>query len=516
MSDETEYTLCPGKSIKTKSFINKNIKHLKESDFEALSRQDLVTECIRLQRHVNQLKNLLNKTNTPEAFEGKTSKRKKKFKERPFDFNNHNKRHVFIKFLYLGWNYQGYISQEHTNETVENHLFEALKTTKLIESRETSNYHRCGRTDIGVSAFSQIASIDVRSNCTSGLGVVVNEKSKVTNNDIQNEINYIKLLNGALPDEIRAICWSPIDNEMSARFDCTSRAYRYYFPKGDLDIELMNEAGKRLIGSHDFRNFCKMDVSNGVVTFFRQINNVQCKVLDKEIDNRYSTVELVIEGSSFLWHQIRCIVGLLFLIGQKREMPGIITELFNVDKFPCKPQYSMAAEIPLVLFDCQYRGVDKWNYDHIELEKLIKLMQDNWVKENTKATIIRRMMDVLEGEYEETKKTYVHNEKSTYRRKDIEQSYLYLQGNSQGYTTNYVKLTDRLASASLEVRVEHYVKKRRLDADIYTKMEKNKKIADKLDLYAKEADYDKVVVPEEGQNDDQKKEEETKVMKISE
>ena len=61
----TEYTLCPGKSIKTKSFVNKRIKNilnLKESDYEALSREHLISECIRLQRHVNQLKNLLNKT----------------------------------------------------------------------------------------------------------------------------------------------------------------------------------------------------------------------------------------------------------------------------------------------------------------------------------------------------------------------------------------------------------------------------------------------------------------------
>lgn len=48
---------------------------------------------------------------------------------------------------------------------------------------------------------------------------------------INNEINYVKLLNGVLPDEIRAICWSPVTAEMSARFDCVERVYRYYLPK---------------------------------------------------------------------------------------------------------------------------------------------------------------------------------------------------------------------------------------------------------------------------------------------
>jgi len=46
--------------------------------------------------------------------------------------------------------------QEDTEKTIEAALFDALMKTRLIESRATSNYHRCGRTDKGVSAFSQV------------------------------------------------------------------------------------------------------------------------------------------------------------------------------------------------------------------------------------------------------------------------------------------------------------------------------------------------------------------------
>ena len=46
--------------------------------------------------------------------------------------------------------------QEDTEKTIEAVLFDALLKTRLIESRATSNYHRCGRTDKGVSAFSQV------------------------------------------------------------------------------------------------------------------------------------------------------------------------------------------------------------------------------------------------------------------------------------------------------------------------------------------------------------------------
>ena len=121
-----------------------------------------------------------------------------------------------------------------------------------------------------------------------------------------------------------------------------------------------------------------MDVGNGVITFFRRLENVTCQVIDDKNDE-YATCELIIEGSSFLWHQIRCIVALLFLVGQKKEDHSIITELFDVEKHPCKPQYTMSSEIPLVLFDCQYNIVKNWIYDHLETEKVIKTMQDSWV-----------------------------------------------------------------------------------------------------------------------------------------
>lgn len=89
-----------------------------------------------------------------------SSKRSKKAgKERPFDFSAHPRRHVALRLAYLGWAYQGFAVQENTDNTVEARLFEALLKTRLIQDRQSSNYHRCGRTDKGVSAFSQVSSI---------------------------------------------------------------------------------------------------------------------------------------------------------------------------------------------------------------------------------------------------------------------------------------------------------------------------------------------------------------------
>ena len=147
-----------------------NVKRKRTSDpddpWASLSRADLIQRCEQLEKHVKQLRNTLAKATAKEAHE-KT--RKIDRAGRPFDFSKHSKRHVLLKFVYLGWDYhvrdsaqtigrqlerfsfsvQGYVVQEATSQTVEDFLFQALVKTRLIEGRTTSNYHRCGRTDRG-------------------------------------------------------------------------------------------------------------------------------------------------------------------------------------------------------------------------------------------------------------------------------------------------------------------------------------------------------------------------------
>lgn len=134
-------------------------------------------------------------------------------------------RHILLKFYYLGWDYQGFVTQEDTSNTIEHYLFEALIKTCLIRDRETSNYHRCGRTDKGVSSFGQTISINIRSKLT-----------RESEDNINDELNYCKMLNSVLPETIQCIAWAPVSHDFSARFHCNSRTYKYFFPKGNLNI----------------------------------------------------------------------------------------------------------------------------------------------------------------------------------------------------------------------------------------------------------------------------------------
>lgn len=182
-------------------------------------------------------------------------------------------------------------------------------------------------------------------------------ENQLDQDSIANEINYCQLLNRVLPQDIRCVAWMPMVNpNYSARFDCRSRTYRYFFPRGDLDVEAMKEASGHLVGAHDFRNLCKMDVGNGVVAFMRRISYVS--IVDSQKDaneSPYDMLYLELRGKAFLWHQVRCIMAILILVGQGREAPTVVKELLDVDKNPCKPQYSLASDLPLNLYECEYR-----------------------------------------------------------------------------------------------------------------------------------------------------------------
>lgn len=317
-----------------------------------LSKENLIERIRQLEFHVNQLKNVIAKGNGSKPAKSKP-------KQRPFDWAKQHKRHVALKVSYLGWDYGGFVVQEDTNRTIEHQLFEALITAKLIECRENSNYHRCGRTDKGVSAFSQIISIDLRSMQTTGVGVIPADVVAESQSD-KAELDYVAILNRILPEEIRVVAWAPVEKDFSARFDCHARTYKYFFPIGDLNAGLMRKAATKLEGTHDFRNLCKMDVGNGVVDFIRHIDSVE--VLCENDSNSFSMCTFVIQSKAFLWHQIRCVMALVFLIGKGLESPEILDELFDVEKNPCKPQYTMASEVPLNLFECCYDDIS-WIYD---------------------------------------------------------------------------------------------------------------------------------------------------------
>ncbi|KAL9602668.1 MAG: hypothetical protein Q9219_001658 [cf. Caloplaca sp. 3 TL-2023] len=368
-----------------------------------------------------------------------------------------------LKLAYLGRQYNGleyHANNTTPNPTIEEELWKALYKAKLISppgnpslkegelNWEGCEYSKCGRTDKGVSAFGQVISIRVRSNrplSPSGSvetpeednlsydegdqesDVEISSSNKTHFDPIKDEIAYPHILNRLLPPEIRILAWCPsLPADFSARFSCTKRCYKYYFTQpafapsvgtvgsspteqapshrreGWLDIHAMREAARKFKGSHDFRNFCKVDPGKQIDMFTRAVTNadivevnpgedgpagylnlpgfqeyhppqMQSAAHDNKIKDTdesshtsiFSTPKIYafkVEGSGFLWHQVRHMVAVLFLIGQGLEKPSLIDDLLDIKEIRQKPVYDMADAAPLVLEDCDFGPGLEWLY----------------------------------------------------------------------------------------------------------------------------------------------------------
>lgn len=172
---------------------------------------------------------------------------------RVFDMGKYRERKVALQLQYDGSQYFGFAAQApgDCEETVEKHLFAALKKVCLIQDRQSCGYSRCGRTDRGVSALGQVVALHLRSAFPRDLPndripihpndpyipplvVQSSEESTISStkslspksNEIF-ELNYCQLLNRVLPPDIRVLGWSEVSEQFSARFSSTYRAYRF-------------------------------------------------------------------------------------------------------------------------------------------------------------------------------------------------------------------------------------------------------------------------------------------------
>ncbi|KAJ7058073.1 pseudouridine synthase [Mycena amicta] len=276
---------------------------------------------------------------------------------RPFDFSSYPRRKIALKFCYSGWEYNGLAIQADPTPlpTVEGVLFDALAKARLIDGdagMDGCEWERCGRTDRGVSAAGQVVSLWPEA-----------------------EHNFPSILNRLLPSTIRVLAWSPVDPSFSSRFACTSRHYKYFFsPSLDgLDVPKMQQAAHYLLGSHDFRNFCKIDPAKQLTEYRRRILRADISPVSNSNGGAGMYV-LDLVGSAFLYHQVRHIMAVLFLVGAALEDPSIVPTLLNVapnaeteQPLPVvdtRPEYQMADGLPLMLYACHYPpGLLDWQVD---------------------------------------------------------------------------------------------------------------------------------------------------------
>ncbi|CAM9193141.1 unnamed protein product [Ectocarpus sp. 4 AP-2014] len=225
------------------------------------------------------------------------------------------------------------------------------------------------------------------------------------------EIDYCGILNRVLPPGVRALAWAPVTTGFSARFSCSDRTYRYFFMARDMNIKAMNEAASKIVGSHDFRNLCKIDVAN-VSNFVRHIKHASVRPVPspspsntsdqegtargEEEEEYYRVCVFEVCGQAFLWHMVRCLMAVLFMVGRGLESPDVMSFLLDMERCPGKPHYDMAPDGPLLLHGCRFRSLN-FQYTPENLYCLQEHLESLWEDAAITAARLLNNLEYLAG-----------------------------------------------------------------------------------------------------------------------
>jgi tRNA pseudouridine38-40 synthase len=192
---------------------------------------------------------------------------------------------------YDGTEFAGWAAQPGFR-TVEGTLRDALGT--LFGDHD--DLAVAGRTDAGVHALGQVASVEV------GGGPPAARAAKA--------------LNTVLPDDVSVIAASSTPGDFDARRSAKSRTYRYriwrrrtpspfeqrrswWYPR-PIEVAKLADAADAIVGEHDFRAFTPTETQH--VAFKREVKHVAWHL-------RGDALEFEITADSFLRHMVRTLVG---------------------------------------------------------------------------------------------------------------------------------------------------------------------------------------------------------------
>jgi len=199
---------------------------------------------------------------------------------------------------YDGSGFRGWQSQQEGVSTVQGCLEKALGQVADHPVRTVC----AGRTDAGVHAVNQVAHFDTQAQ--------------------RSPYSWVMGANSNLPAEISILWAQPVSDRFHARFSAVVRCYRYvivnrpcrsalhrrraawhYQP---LNAAKMQEAGRLLLGEHDFSAFRGPHC---------QAKSPVRRLTMLEVTRQRDFVILEVAANAFLHHMVRNIAGVLLAIG---------------------------------------------------------------------------------------------------------------------------------------------------------------------------------------------------------
>lgn len=245
----------------------------------------------------------------------------------------------FLKISFQGAAYHGWQVQPHdvsVQETIEKALAMVLRHDTPITG--------AGRTDAGVNATTMYAHFD-------------------TVEPVADLRLLARSLNGILPADIAIHQVVPVNNTAHARFDATSRTYKYFAHTAKspllrslswqcnprLDFVLMNEAARHLLDYEDFTSFSKLHTD--VKTNICHITHAQWDHVES-VDANVEQWVFTVTADRFLRNMVRAIVGTLVDVGNHKITVDEFCRIIE-KKDRCAAGTSMPAHA-LFLWDVVY------------------------------------------------------------------------------------------------------------------------------------------------------------------
>ena len=237
---------------------------------------------------------------------------------------------------YDGTDFHGWQIQE-GRRTVQGELTHALS---LIDGRSV-NVHGSGRTDAGVHAEGQVASVE-----------------------IQREITPAKLraaINGNIGRDVRALAVEAAPDDFHARYSALEKTYVYRIVNGPvispfwwryayhdarpLDLERMRDIGKVFCGEHDWTAFsaAQSDVEDRVRTV------TQLEISERPDERSQGPlIEIRVSAEGFLRYMVRAIAGTLMAVGRRELDHDAVGEALRTGIRPTEAVTAHACGLTLV------------------------------------------------------------------------------------------------------------------------------------------------------------------------
>jgi tRNA pseudouridine38-40 synthase len=223
---------------------------------------------------------------------------------------------------YDGTEFHGWQIQDELR-TVQGELTNALS---LIDGRSV-NVHGSGRTDAGVHAEGQVASVE-----------------------IEREITPAKLrqaINGNIGRDVRVLAVETAGPDLHARYSALGKTYVYRVVNGPvispfwcryahhdarpLDLERMRQGAEVFCGKHDWTAFsaAQSDVEDRV----RTVTEVEIRETPDE-RSRSALLEIRVTADGFLRYMVRAMAGTLLALGRGELQPADIARALKTRNRP--------------------------------------------------------------------------------------------------------------------------------------------------------------------------------------